>query len=113
FAMLPITSLRTTGAQKPYELPHDILPHLFPFTPIELHAGYLLGRERIIATHSGNYGWQNERALAQVVHFGAQGKIASADFVTKVGSEARTAVMLQNQEAVVLKRLPLRLEPAK
>lgn len=36
---------------------HDISWHLFPFTPVELHAGYLLGKERIIATHDGNYGW--------------------------------------------------------
>lgn len=26
-------------------------------TPLELHAGYLLGKERIVATHDGNYGW--------------------------------------------------------
>ncbi len=29
---------------------HEVQPHLFPFTPIELHPGYLLGQERIVAT---------------------------------------------------------------
>jgi hypothetical protein len=113
FGMLPTTGLRYDGALKQYHLPHDILPHLFPFTPIELHAGYLLGRERIIATHSGNYGWQNQRALAQVFHFDADGKIRDADFVTKLGDEARTAVTLAKQEAVVLERVPMSLAPAK
>lgn len=37
--------------------PHDITRHLFPFTPLELHSGYLLGKERIVTTHDGNYGW--------------------------------------------------------
>jgi hypothetical protein len=113
FGMLPITGLRTTGAGKPFYVPHDILPHCFPFTPIELHAGYLLGRERIIATHSGNYGWHNERALARVLHFDAAGKITPHNFVTKIGSEARTAITLQENEAIVLERVPLRFEPLK
>jgi hypothetical protein len=94
-------------------LPHDMAGHLFPFTPIELHSGYLLGKERIIATHSGNYGWRNERALAQVFRFDSQGKITPSDFITQLGSEARTPVTLQEKEAVIFERLPLRFEPAK
>jgi hypothetical protein len=111
FAMLPITGLRATGAGKPFSLPHEIMPHLFPFTPVELHAGYLLGRERIIATHSGNYGWRNERALAQVFRFDNNGKLKDASFVTTIGNEARTSVALAENEAVVLERVPLSLVP--
>jgi hypothetical protein len=100
------------GMGMSFELP-PIAQYVFPFTPIELHAGYLLGRERIIATHSGNYGWHHERALAQIFHFDAQGKITPHNFVTHLESEARTPIALKENEAVVLERLPLRFEPAK
>ena len=30
---------------------------MFPFTPIELHSGYLLGEERILTNRSGLFGW--------------------------------------------------------
>lgn len=94
------------------ELP-PIAEHLFPFTPIELHSGYLLGKERIIATHSGNYGWANERQLSRVYFFNSEGKISDADFVTKIGKEARTEVTLKPQEAVILERVPVFFVPAK
>ena len=91
-----------------YEYPYDIQPHVFPFTPIELHAGYLLGKERIIAAHSGNFGWPGEKALVQVRHFGANGKLTGRDFPTVIGKkEARTAVEVGKDEAVVLVRLPV------
>ena len=31
--------------------------HMFPFTPIELHEGYLIGQERILTCKSGLFGW--------------------------------------------------------
>ena len=31
--------------------------HMFPFTPIELHSGYLIGQERIVTNRSGLFGW--------------------------------------------------------
>jgi hypothetical protein len=94
------------------ELP-PIAEYLFPFTPIELHSGYLLGKERIIATHSGNYGWSNERQLSHIYLFDAEGKMSNADTVTKIGDEARTAVNLKPQEAVILERVPLYFIPEK
>ncbi len=30
---------------------------MFPFTPIELHKGYLIGEERILTKESGLFGW--------------------------------------------------------
>jgi len=94
-----------------YNYEHEISPYVFPFTPIELHAGYLLGRERIIATHSGNYGWAGERCLVQVRHFSKDGKLTGKDFTTTVGKESRTAVELAESEAVVLERLPILVRP--
>jgi hypothetical protein len=31
--------------------------HMYPFTPIELHEGFVIGRERIITRRSGLFGW--------------------------------------------------------
>jgi hypothetical protein len=103
--LLPVVRIRPV-------LPHDISPYLVPFTPIELHAGYLLGQERLIATHTGTYGWPGQRALVQVRHFSAAGKLTTTDFATTIASEARTAVTLGPQEAIVLERLPLSFGPS-
>jgi hypothetical protein len=103
-ATLPADCLET-------ELPHDISPFLFPFTTIEIHAGYMLGKERIVATHSGNYGWHGTRSLAQVRHFNQVGQLSKVDFPTKIAAEARTEVKLGAKEAVVLERVPLCFEP--
>jgi len=90
---------------------HQVQPHLFPFTPIELHPGYLLGAERIVVTHSGSYGWHGERALPRVLHFDSEGMLTDRDFPTVVGDEARTQVEMAEGEMVVLERLPITLAP--
>jgi hypothetical protein len=105
-ATLPAVGFRS-------ELPHDIAGFLFPFTPIELHRNYLLGKERIVAAQSGNFGWSNERALVQVHHFDNTGKLTKTDFATKVGAEARTSVTLNPKEAIILERLPAEFVPTK
>jgi hypothetical protein len=90
---------------------YDIQPYVFPFTPIELHAGYLLGQERIIATHSGNYGWPGERALVSVRGFDEAGKLIARDLSTVIGVEARTRAEVAKGEALVLIKLPVSVEP--
>lgn len=34
--------------------------HMFPFTPVELHEGYVIGRERILTNRSGRFGWGDD-----------------------------------------------------
>jgi hypothetical protein len=87
-----------------YDYPHEISRYLFPFTPIELHAGYLLGRERIITLHSGSYGWPGEPCRVAVRHFDRDGKLTKTDRPT--ATAARTAVQVGPGEAVVIERLP-------
>jgi hypothetical protein len=37
---------------------HPHLTHyMFPITPLELHEGYIIGRERIVTNRSGRFGW--------------------------------------------------------
>ncbi len=45
---------------------------MFPFTPIELHAGYLIGEERIITARSGLFGW-NDQSGHRVFIYGPEG----------------------------------------
>jgi hypothetical protein len=32
---------------------------MYPFTPVELHEGYVIGKERIITNRSGVFGWND------------------------------------------------------
>ena len=97
------------GTRYTYE--HEISPYVFPFTPIELHRGALLGHERIITIHAGSFGWPGERCLVQVRHFDTKGKLTSTDYPTTIAAEARTAVSPADGEAVVLERLPVAIDP--
>jgi hypothetical protein len=91
---------------------NDIMPSLFPFTPIELHAGYLLGKERIIATHSGNYGWHGEKVLSLTRHFDENGKLTEKHFPIACSNEGvKSVVQLNENEAAVLIRLPMTFAP--
>ncbi len=94
-----------------YNYDYDIQAYIFPFTPIELYAGYLLGKERIIATHSGNYGWQGDCNLVQVSHFNTNGKLVEKEYKTTIGNEARTEASVKEGEAVVMVRLPVSITP--
>ncbi|MBU0607344.1 MAG: hypothetical protein KKI08_05625 [Armatimonadetes bacterium] len=96
-----------------YTYTHEISPYVFPFTPIELHAGYLLGKERIITLHDGKYGWPGDKSLVQVRVFNKEGLLTDRDFSTKIAAEARTAVQVPENEAVVLVRVPAVLIPKK
>ena len=111
-AMLPITTLPYDAKTKQFLYPHDIMPYVFPFTPIELHAGYLLGKERIITTHSGNFGWAGEKVLSLSHHFDENGKLMATHFPTKITrKEVRTNVTLKDNEAAVLVRIPVTFAP--
>ena len=112
-AMLPITTLPYDSKLQQFRYPHDIMPFVFPFTPIELHAGYLLGKERIIVTHSGNYGWSGEKVLSLSHHFDENGKLLDTHFPIKISrQEARTNVDLKNNEAAVLEKIPVIFAPS-
>ncbi len=36
---------------------YGVLNHMFPFTPIELHEGWVVGKERIVTARSGRFQW--------------------------------------------------------
>jgi hypothetical protein len=113
FAMLPIVIMPRDKSGAYINLDSDILPYLFPFTPIELHSGYLLGKERIIVTHDGNYGWQNDSSLVISHHFDDKGKLTNNHFITQLTPDsARTEVTLSSNEAAVLEKIPVQFTPS-
>lgn len=52
-----------------------ITAKMYPFTPVELHAGYLVGKERIITVLSGEYGIPGEEFLYDVFVYDQNGKL--------------------------------------
>ena len=41
---------------------HTLTQYMFPITPIELHHGYIIGKERIVTNRSGVFGWDDSSA---------------------------------------------------
>lgn len=41
------------------EVYHTFTDHLYPLTPLELHPGYIIARERIVTNRSGMFGWED------------------------------------------------------
>ena len=53
---------------------HPHLTHyMFPITPVELHEGYIVGRERIVTNRSGRFGW-GDKSRHEVHVFDDQGR---------------------------------------
>ena len=50
-----------------------VTARMYPFTPVELHAGYVIGRERILTAKSGLFGW-GDRSKRQVYAYGPDGR---------------------------------------
>jgi hypothetical protein len=46
---------------------------MFPFTPIELHSGVLIGEERILTNRSGIFGW-GDKARVKVYAYDEGGR---------------------------------------
>jgi hypothetical protein len=51
-----------------------ITQHMFPFTPVELHRGWLLGRERILTAVPGTFTFGDEKPV-KVYWYDAAGKL--------------------------------------
>ena len=52
----------------------------FPFTPIELRPGYIIGEERIVTNRSGIFGWRDASEAVVKVYDG-QGQLLESPLV--------------------------------
>jgi hypothetical protein len=67
---------------------HTLTQYMFPITPVELHEGYIIGKERIITNRSGVFGW-NDNAKHEVHVFDNTGREVLLDKLPK-GTVAKT-----------------------
>ena len=57
-------------------IPHDCkapTAYMFPFTPIELHSGTVIGKQRILTNRSGLFGW-GDRSQFEAHVFDREGR---------------------------------------
>ena len=85
------------------DYPYEISRYLFPFTPMELHHGYLKGRERIITLHSGRYGWPEAPSAGTLRIFAADGSLREIAEV-RPDDDGRAPVEVAEGEVAVLER---------
>lgn len=71
-----------------------ITSKMYPFTPIELHSGWLMGEERILTALSGDFGWHGRNVLAQTFVYDEKGREVQGYDATTVFSADGTRVKL-------------------
>jgi len=87
------------GTRRDYE--YDASPHLYPLTPVELHHGYILAKERIVTLHSGSYAWPGETVRATLRIFDEAGRLTRSEPVTIDGAKRLRVELQPNQIAVI------------
>ncbi|MCE5240712.1 hypothetical protein LLH23_19800 [bacterium] len=85
--------------------PYGCVNRMFPFTPRELHGGWLVGEERIITTQSGDFGW-GDRSGVKAFHYSADGQETPLQLKPKtVAGKLVYPVTLGKGEIVILERV--------
>ena len=93
-----------------YDIPlshPNLTRYMYPFTPIELHEGVLIGEERILAAKSGIFGWGDE-SEAEVHVFNSEGREVEAStffqiFETEEGNVVRLELPPNGLAAIIRK----------
>ena len=81
---------------------------MYPFTPIELHSGWLVGKERILTCLSGEFGWRGERPEVDVFVFNDVGQeVPGYPFAVKDAEVGRifTLELKPGYSAAIVKRV--------
>ncbi|MDQ1445393.1 MAG: hypothetical protein QOI20_1857, partial [Acidimicrobiaceae bacterium] len=79
-----------------------LVRHFFPITPTELHAGWMKGLERVIATEDGQYGWDGEFNY-RLLRFDADGMALTPE---EGAAESEVSVRVPEGGVAVLERRP-------
>ena len=81
-----------------------ITQHMFPFTPVELHRGWLVGRERILTAVPGTFTFGDERPV-KVYWYDAAGKLCDQKGEERVDQGKRLVrLALGEKEMAVIER---------
>jgi len=85
-------------------LDYGVVNRMFPFTPRELHAGWLVGEERIITTKSGEFGW-GDLSDARGFHYDPEGRETPLALQPRtVGGKRVYPVTLAPGEVAIIER---------
>lgn len=96
-ATMAMGMLAKGGVLIPYQLGDQVAPFLrefFPLTPLRLESGAVLGRERILTSRSGRFGWRSG-AASRVEVFGPDGMPAQPKSMRQVTENGRTLTDLE------------------
>jgi hypothetical protein len=77
---------------------HHLTRYMYPITPLELHQGYVIGRERIVTKRSGLFGWA-DRSEHEVHVFDHQGREVQEHPTPLVERDGKTYTELRLPEA--------------
>ena len=86
-----------------------ITQKMFPFTPIEIHSKWLMGKERILTCVSGDFGWHGSKQLAEIFVYDKFGKSTgdySAEFFAENG-EVRVRLQLKPGQCAAILPIPV------
>ncbi|HQZ68185.1 MAG TPA: sugar-binding protein [Planctomycetaceae bacterium] len=83
-----------------------ITSQMFPITPQEIHAGYLIGKERIVTRLSGTYGWGDDSRHELHVYNDQGEEVADfeAPFTEKNGVTWTELRLAEDWSAVIVRR---------
>ena len=86
-----------------------ITAEMYPFTPIEIHSGWLLGQERILTIHSGEFGWKGENNLCIPHVYDEKGRLIPGYPATFVNSGRGTVcrIHLEKKYCASLEKIPV------
>jgi len=85
----------------------NIMQDIYPFTPIALHSGYIIGQEKILTTSSGTFGWVGSNPNMRVRIYDANGyKTTEGDNIlpTVLGGNSFIVLTLQNGETALISK---------
>ena len=90
---------------------YGVINYMYPFTPVELHEGWLVGQERTITAISGNYKWNHlEKPVCLV--FDLKGKRVATPNVRMIQKGKAWQVNLKisdwNETAVIMSKSELK-----
>lgn len=88
---------------------YGIINHMFPFTPIAIYDGVLIGEERVITLRSGIYGW-DDKSIIKCYLFDKDGREIPADskikFIVDKDGKTYVNVILDSGQIAILERKP-------
>jgi len=87
-----------------YHTAHPVMTRLFPFTPMELHGGWIKAEERIITCVSGRFGWEGKFA-ARVWRFDAKTSVLNLKPIARNYEGAAVAVDVPADGLAIVERV--------